>query len=167
VWKPFQSRIASEEELPQLFGRNGQSVGIGIIGGKVSGNLEILDIDAPELVEAFMQDVELVAPGLLSRLPIVETPRGDGACHIYYRGATEVPGNAKLASSEPRLQFDKRTGEPVTDAKTGKQRFAPDTLIERAAKVATSLLQVRPRHVITPDANTGTFPARRLLRHRR
>lgn len=130
TWKPFQSRIADEGELQQLFGHNGQSVGVGIIGGKVSGNLEILDIDAPELVESFMQDVELVAPGLLSRLPIVETPRGEGGRHIYYRCTTEIPGNEKLASSEPRLQFDKRTGEPVVDEKTGEQRIAPDTLIE-------------------------------------
>ena len=41
VWKPYQTRLPSPEELHRWFARG--HVGIAVIGGHVSGHLEILE----------------------------------------------------------------------------------------------------------------------------
>lgn len=127
-WSVYQDRLPTSAELETMFG--GNRVGIAIAGGKGSGNLEILDNDDPALVEPFEAMVNDLAPGLLGRLPTVKTPRDGGGRHYYYRHTGAPEGNLKLAQSEPRPQFEKLTGEPIIDHKTGKQKIAPDTLIE-------------------------------------
>ncbi len=57
AWKQFEQRQATDAELQTWFG-NGQRPSIAIIGGLVSGGLEILDHDAPELITEWR---ELVA----------------------------------------------------------------------------------------------------------
>lgn len=126
-WGHLQKDIATPDEIDQLF--RGM-VGVAIIGGRVSGGLECLDIDAPDLVEPFEASIRELAPGLLERLPTVATPRNSyGGRHYRYRIAGDVPGNTPLARSEPRPQFNK-DGTPKMDQRTGKQRIAPDVLIE-------------------------------------
>jgi len=95
-WKPYQKRLANDGELSKWFG-NGARPGIAIIGGKVSGNLEVLDFDAPELIAEWRDLVEEAAPGLLDRLPQVQTPAG--GLHVFYR-CTRIAGNTKLAQRE-------------------------------------------------------------------
>lgn len=94
TWSEYQQRPATEAELRRWF-RNGVRCGVGIIAGPVSGNLEILDFDAPELISEWCALVEEAAPGLLDQLPQVETPTGGR--HIFYRCA-EIAGNQKLAT---------------------------------------------------------------------
>ena len=48
AWKPYQQRIAKPEKLNQ-WSSNGY--GIGIVAGKVSSNLEIIDFDDPAAFE--------------------------------------------------------------------------------------------------------------------
>jgi putative DNA primase/helicase len=60
----------------------------------VSGQLEILDFDAPETFTPWGDMVDAIAPGLLPRLPLVQTP-SDGK-HVYYRSAV-IEGNQRLA----------------------------------------------------------------------
>jgi hypothetical protein len=55
--------------------------GLAVIGGAVSGHLEILDFDAPELFAPWYVLVEQLCPGLVARLPLVQTP-SDGR-HLY------------------------------------------------------------------------------------
>ena len=95
-WKQFEKRLPTEGELRKWFG-NGKRQGIALIGGAVSGNLEILDFDAPELIADWREIVEEAAPGLLNRLPQVDTPAG--GLHVFYRCA-EIAGNKKLAERE-------------------------------------------------------------------
>lgn len=126
-WKQLQEQIASPNEIRRMF--RGQK-GIGIICGAVSGNLETLDIDAPELVEPFEAAVSELAPGLLERLNVVASPRDNwGGRHYRYRIPGPVAGNTKLAETELRPKFQS-DGTPEIDLKTGKQRLAPHTLIE-------------------------------------
>ena len=47
-WKPFQERIATEEELREMFTGEG---GLAAIAGRVSGELECLDFEARSLSE--------------------------------------------------------------------------------------------------------------------
>ena len=95
-WKPYQSKIATPEELQGWF-QNGH--GIGIIGGEVSGNLEILDFDHPDAFEDWCALVKkLGGDALLKRLVMVQTP--SAGFHLYYRCQDGVEGNKKLAQSK-------------------------------------------------------------------
>jgi hypothetical protein len=93
-WKPYQTRIATDQELVHWFST--PHVGMAIVAGPVSGNLEILDIDEPALVRPWYEMVEQGAPGLVSRLVVVQTPREGHGRHGYYR-STVIAGNTTLA----------------------------------------------------------------------
>ena len=94
AWKPFQTRIADPAELNAWF-RNGN--GIGIVAGKVSGSLEILDFDNSEIFDHWRNLLEQTGPGLLARFLIVMTPKG---FHVFYRCPDGVEGNQKLAQKK-------------------------------------------------------------------
>lgn len=91
----------------------GDEYGMAILGGKVSGNLEIVDLDNWSVVEPWRKLVRKRAPILLDKLVMVKTPRP--GLHCYYRCET-IGGNQKLARV------------PETDAETGK--IKPKTIIE-------------------------------------
>lgn len=95
-WGDYQDRHPTPEEAAGWFG-GGKTRGIAAIGGKISGNLELVDLDAPALREEMEQLMEEHCPGLLARLVIVETPKGGR--HYYYR-CDEISGNLKLARNE-------------------------------------------------------------------
>jgi len=81
LWKRYQSQIATPEELQGWF-QNGH--GIGIIGGKVSEKLEIMDFDDPDSFKEWCALVKkLGGDDLLKRLVLVKTP--SGGFHLYYR----------------------------------------------------------------------------------
>jgi hypothetical protein len=97
TWKPFEGRLPTEDEVRQWFDRKNPA-GIAIVGGAVSGNLELLDFDedAAVIFPAWRDLVEAESPGLVARLNVVRTPRP--GFHARYRcpGVT-IPGNARLA----------------------------------------------------------------------
>jgi hypothetical protein len=127
AWRQFQTRIPSVSETRHMF--RGE-VGIGIICGSVSGNLETLDVDAPELVEPFEAAVQDALPGVLELLPIVATPRSNGGGrHYRYRLEGRVQGNLKLAQSELCPPHGPN-GMPIVDELPRNGRFTTETLIE-------------------------------------
>lgn len=85
--------------------------GIAVIGGAVSGGVEIIDLDNWDVVAPWTALVDEQAPGLLDRLVRVRSPRP--GLHVYYRCA-EFGGNQKLA----------RVPDPAKDNKE------PKTVIE-------------------------------------
>jgi len=90
-WTPLQQISMTPESWPTC------PCGIGIIGGKVSGNLEILDFDKPGAFEEWVAILPMAGDGLaelVDALPVIETP--DGGRHVYYRCA-EIQGAQKLA----------------------------------------------------------------------
>ncbi len=93
-WKKFQNKSAEGHELKDLFH---SGLGIAIVGGKVSGNLEIIDFDDEELFESWDLEVNTGWPELVAQLPLVKTPEG---YHVYYRCEEAVEGNVKLAERE-------------------------------------------------------------------
>ena len=97
-WTPYQKRIANDDELHSFFCDSVDVAGIGIVGGEVSGNLEILDIDDFVLAAPYRKKLNELAPGLYERLLRVKTPRP--GMHLYYR----VPGRAK-SGKLARKQF--------------------------------------------------------------
>lgn len=94
-WTPFKSRIASEEEAQAWFAKGSKEVLIGIIGGAVSGHLEILDFDDPKLVPEWTKIMKVLNPELLARLVVERSPRG--GAHIFYRCPDGIEGSQKLA----------------------------------------------------------------------
>jgi putative DNA primase/helicase len=94
-WKQCQDRRFTPEELRRLFAGR---VGVAVIGGRVSGNLETIDFDreASTIFPAWCALVEAECPGLVDRLSVARTPKP--GYHVRYRCAEiEIPGNLKLA----------------------------------------------------------------------
>ena len=93
-WKNLEQRRPSSEEIENWFSRP-KPMGIGIITGKTSGNLEVLDFDESILFGRFLELAE--KNGLLDlvrSLPLEESPRPGQ--HLFYC-CSEIAGNLKLA----------------------------------------------------------------------
>jgi hypothetical protein len=117
-WDEYQGRLPTEAELRRWFAR-AQPPGVGVVCGKVSGGLELLDFDlnADVLFPRWLALVDAERPGLAARLCVVRTPRRPAGYHVRYRVANlDVPGNDKLAERH------------IDDPKTGKRVKA--TLVE-------------------------------------
>lgn len=76
-WKPYQSIPADLPQVRDWFSLR-DDLGIGIVLGKVSGNLVVRDFDTPEAYQAWASQY----PQLANALPTVRTKRG---WHIYVR----------------------------------------------------------------------------------
>jgi len=120
-WKEYQRRLPTKGELIGWFG-NGKRRGIAVIGGKVSGNLEIIDIDLPEISDEWRKLVDGRVTGLLVGLPQVKTP--SGGLHVFYR-CKQIAGNAKLAERE----VEETEGYEIAGEREGR-RFKVKTTIE-------------------------------------
>lgn len=113
-WKEFQNRIMSQEELWQMMDEK-DTTAIAMICGKVSGNMEVIDIDVKYKhgIDAILfSDIRSFYPELYSRLRIHKTP--SGGYHIpYFVEGNQVPGNLKLAgrlSSDEEIELQKSRG---------------------------------------------------------
>lgn len=105
TWRVFKDRRPSKFEIGIWF-RDWypeREYGLAIIGGQVSGGLEIIDIDTADLAEPWGDLVEKKCPGLVQRLVRVRTPRP--GMHAYYRCAA-AGGNCKLARRPHRKPGD-------------------------------------------------------------
>ena len=129
-WKEFTARTPTEAECQHWQQRY---TGVAIIGGAVSGNLEIVDLDEPTLVRPFIDALKSADATLPDRLTFIRTPRrnqsGQAGCHLYYRCEKLVDGNLKLALSEPEPDLDDQ-GKPRLHPVTGQPITRPRTLIE-------------------------------------
>ena len=95
-WEPYQRHAMQPADVDRMF-RNG--CGIGLVCGPVSGNLELLDFDDPELFRPFGDTLESVNPDLRGRLTTwQETP--SGGFHLLYRCSAPVGGNTVLARDQ-------------------------------------------------------------------
>jgi putative DNA primase/helicase len=95
-WGHLKERQPTRAELRRWFKglADGEEYGMAVIGGEVSGGLEIIDCDNWDVAQKWCALVEQRAPGLLARLVRVKTPRP--GLHAYYR-CSEFGGNQKLA----------------------------------------------------------------------
>lgn len=109
-WTSYQSNIMPEEEIDRLFAGAG---GLGIVCGKVSGGLEVIDVDTKNdttgtLWEEFSSMLEDNLPETYKELIIAQTI--SGGYHIYYRCDT-IEGNLKLANKLNRQVLIETRGE--------------------------------------------------------
>lgn len=91
-WSHLQNRHMLDDEIDKHFNNCSR---IGIICGRISGNLECLDIDDPAVFKPFIEMVEMSCPGLSGKLLKRKTP--SGGYHLIYRSKEPVAGNLKLA----------------------------------------------------------------------
>ncbi|MBS1704222.1 MAG: AAA family ATPase [Armatimonadetes bacterium] len=86
-WKKFQSRIATDPELQTWFADD--SHGLGIVCGKVSGNLVCLDFDSDQAFDHFVQTPE--HEQLVDQCAVANSARGK---HVFFRDPATVPSTA-------------------------------------------------------------------------
>ena len=107
-WEQYQKRHMSSEEVKRYFCNGCQ---LALIGGAVSGNLECLDFDKPDLYHPFLDTLESINPDLRQRLTLRQkTP--SGGFHLIYRCTEPVGGNTKLARS---VKYTDDKGHPRQD----------------------------------------------------
>ena len=102
AWQRFQQELPTPDELLMWF--KDDVTGIGVITGKVSGNLEMLELEGRAVAEKMHLDIAEIANNsglgdLWQRLNagyVEITP--SGGLHWLYRVSNgELPGNTKLA----------------------------------------------------------------------
>lgn len=93
-WTKYQTERPTEQELQTLFSNVGDGCGIGLVCGKVSGGLEVIDFDNG--ASEFQKWKDGIPPELLQKLTIERTPHGR---HVYYR-APNIQGSRKLAMTK-------------------------------------------------------------------
>lgn len=99
-WKEFQERRPTTDELMRWFSA---AEGVGVICGKVSGNLEMLELEGRAVADKLHIEIKELAinSGLghiwdrINDGYVEMTP--SGGLHWLYRIDGEVPGNTKLA----------------------------------------------------------------------
>lgn len=98
-WAKWNKEIINKAELLYLMSDKYDTLGYGIVGGSVSGNLEIIDIDVKNwqgIDARLFQDIKSLFPELWPRLRIHRSP--SGGSHILYKISDHEPeGNKKLA----------------------------------------------------------------------
>ena len=128
-WLPFKQRRPTEEELQSWFSSYGNSYGIAVVCGAVSGGLELIDIDSDEYSHPWVEQVQSRAPGLVDRLVLVQTPRP--GLHAYFR-CSSIGSNQKLAQ------------KIVTNPATGIAETK--TIIETRGEGGYALIPPTPGH---------------------
>jgi hypothetical protein len=95
-WKKYQTVKLTQNEIIDNFSTENEPR-IAIVCGRVSGNLELLDIDNKfnNMDELYPKFLELHGVKEVVNKCVVETSMSGGV-HIYYR-CTEIQGNQKLA----------------------------------------------------------------------
>ena len=127
-WKQFQQQAMQPADVDRLF-RNGCN--IGVICGAVSGGLECLDVDAPDLLPAFRDTLESVNPALRHRLNVWQETCS-GGYHLLYRVNGETGGNRPLAKTAPYKDENGKVRQDVlfeTRAEGGYFLLAPSRAV--------------------------------------
>ncbi len=98
-WKKFQDQLVTPAELWHQMAERFHTNAIAMLCGKVSGNLELIDIDVKHkegIAALLFRDIQELFPNLWERLRIHKSP--SGGYHIPYRIIDNNPGkNTKLA----------------------------------------------------------------------
>jgi hypothetical protein len=103
-WKHYQSQIIAPQALWEMMETH-DTTAIAMICGKVSGNLEAIDIDVknwPGIDARYFEAIRDMYPVLWESLRIHSTP--SGGYHILYRIDRPGPGNQKLATAANSTQ---------------------------------------------------------------
>lgn len=84
-WKEYQEHIADESTVRTWFA--GTDYNIGVVCGRVSGNLTVVDLDSAKVAKPW---IDLYRP-LLSGAPFIKTGREECGIHVWTRTDVVVP----------------------------------------------------------------------------
>ena len=106
-WKRYQGEMMTAEEITRQL-THPKAASIAAICGKISGNMEVIDVDCKNDTEGslFNRLCDNIPSEILDKLHIVKTK--SGGYHIYFR-CEKIEGNQKLASRLPTLDEKSRT----------------------------------------------------------
>lgn len=108
-WKEYQSKIAPISLWHPHFKNQGT---VGIITGKVSGNLECIDVDVKnDPKKTIMTEYADIIPDDLLRKLIIQTTPNNGFHLIYRCPEAEIEGNQKLALNSLKEVIIETRGE--------------------------------------------------------
>lgn len=159
-WKERQKKLPEEATIRgELAGRNGNS-GFAIIGGEVSGNLEILDFDFKGAAYSeWVKLVETEEPGLINRLSIQQTQ--SGGFHAIYRCAEiKITGSRKLARKQIEVEGPgehNSGGKKYTAQQHSGRWFIYPGLIETKAEGGYAVAAPSPGYTVIQTPETGSF----------
>lgn len=149
-WKKYQETIIDRDDLFKQMDQDFNTTAVGILGGKVSGNLEIIDVDVkynPGIDATLFKDLQLLYPEIWDIIRVHKTP--SGGFHLLYRCTDPVEGNQKLS------------GRPATDAELlAKPKTKTYNFIETRGEggyvvappaLGYSILKDNPIPVLTPE----------------
>lgn len=91
MWKKNMETKASADQI-KTWSRSYGALGIGVVGGKVSGNAEIIDFDDKDTYHAWRKQHSTT---LSEKLCVVQTPDG---FHVWFRCSQAIEGNQLLAA---------------------------------------------------------------------
>lgn len=109
LWAKYQKEIAPISNWQLHYSKQGT---VGVITGKVSGNLEIIDVDVKNDPSGTIWEeyTKLIPPSLFERFLIQTTP--NNGYHIIYRCTeAEIEGNQKLALNSDQKVIIETRGE--------------------------------------------------------
>jgi hypothetical protein len=116
-WTQLQTVKPTTAQINQWFGGSmPEATGLAIIAGKISGNIEIIDVDCKydltgEMMKDFSAIIKEHLPELFPNFSIAKTV--NGGFHIIYRApADSIQGNRKLAS-RPATRDEAAKGDKV------------------------------------------------------
>ena len=112
-WRNYQTQLATIDDLTYSLGN---AFGIAVIGGNVSGQVEVIDIDSKydltgTMLGDYCQMIKDNAPEILPKLTVAKTMNG-GYHFIYKLPIGVVEGNKKLAS-RPATTSEAEQGDKV------------------------------------------------------
>lgn len=103
-WKYAQERRSTKDQiLSKLYAPNSAPA---IVGGSVSGNLEVIDIDTKNwhgIDALYLQEMKSIYPEIYAKIRIHRTP--SGGCHILYKCTEPVSKSQKLCKKNGAAEF--------------------------------------------------------------
>lgn len=155
-WARFQHERIDPAELFYLMDEKYDTTAIALVCGKVSGNLECIDVDSkfkPGIEAELFRSLSELFPDIWNRLRIHKSP--SGGYHIIYRCPDGVAGNQKLAG---RIETTQEAVQAGHVAPNGEPKPKPINFLETRGEggyflappaMGYSVVQDRPIPILT------------------
>lgn len=156
-WKEFQSTLPTTQQLTAQF-NHPKAVGLAVICGSVSGNLEVIDVDTKyDLTGTLWERFKAAIHQVYNKLYIVRTK--SGGYHLYLK-CEVIEGNQKLAmrpATEDELKANPNTKEVVLIETRGEAGYViapPTTGYEKLSDFKVPILTIDEREIILTAARS-------------